>query len=39
MESDNSLLTSLYKEKAETQNTLNNIMKAVEQGIINNLLF
>lgn len=36
MESGNSLLTSLYKEKAETQNTLNNIMKAVEQGVINN---
>ena len=36
MESGNSLLTSLYKEKTETQNTLNNIMKAVEQGIVNN---
>lgn len=36
MESGNSLLTSLYKEKTETQNTLNNIMKAVEQGVVNN---
>ena len=36
IESGNSILTSLYKEKAETQNTLDNIMKAVEQGIINN---
>ena len=32
----NTLLTSLNKEKIETQNTLDNIMKAVEQGIINN---
>ena len=36
MESGNSFLTSLYKEKTETQNTLNNIMKAVEQGVVNN---
>ena len=36
MESGNSLLTSLYKEKTETQNTLDNIMKAVEQGVVNN---
>ena len=36
MESGNSILTNLYKEKAETQNLLDNIMKAVEQGIINN---
>ena len=36
MESGNSFLTSLYKEKAETQNLLDNIMKAVEQGVVNN---
>ena len=36
MESGNSFLTSLYKEKTETQNTLDNIMKAVEQGVVNN---
>lgn len=36
MESGNSFLTNLYKEKAETQNTLDNIMKAVEQGVVNN---
>lgn len=36
MESGNSFLTCLYKEKTETQNTLNNIMKAVEQGVVNN---
>ena len=36
MESGNSFLTSLFKEKVETQNTLNNIMKAVEQGVVNN---
>ena len=36
MESGNSFLISLYKEKTETQNTLNNIMKAVEQGVVNN---
>ena len=33
---ENTLLTSLNKEKYETQNTLNNIMKAVEQGVVNN---
>ena len=38
MESGNSFLTSLYKEKVETQNTLNNIMKAVEQGVVNNTI-
>lgn len=32
----NILLTSLNKEKIETQKTLDNIMKAVEQGVINN---
>ena len=31
-----SFLTNLYKEKVETQNTLNNIMKAVELGVVNN---
>ena len=36
MESGNSFLTSLYKEKTETQNTLDNIMKAVDQGVVNN---
>lgn len=36
IESGNSILTSLYKEKVETQNTLDNIMKAVEQGVVNN---
>ena len=36
MESGNSILTSLYKEKTEVQNTLDNIMKAVEQGVVNN---
>ncbi|HIT62483.1 MAG TPA: hypothetical protein IAC38_03415 [Candidatus Caccovivens faecavium] len=36
MESGNSFLSSLYKEKVETQNTLDNIMKAVEQGVVNN---
>ena len=35
MESGNSFLTCLYKEKTETQNTLDNIMKAVEQGVVN----
>lgn len=32
----NILLTSLNKEKIETQKILDNIMKAVEQGVINN---
>ena len=32
----NTLLTSLNKEKIETQKILDNIMKAVEQGIVNN---
>ena len=32
----NTLLTSLNKEKCETLKTLDNIMKAVEQGVINN---
>ena len=36
MESGNSFLTNLYKEKAETQNLLDNILKAVEQGDVNN---
>lgn len=32
----NTLLTSLNKEKCENQKVLDNIMKAVEQGVINN---
>ena len=32
----NTLLTSLRKEKIETQKILDNIMKAVEQGVVNN---
>lgn len=32
----NTLLTSLNKEKCVTQKILDNIMKAVEQGVINN---
>ena len=32
----NTLLTSLNKEKIKTQKTFDNIMKAVEQGVINN---
>ncbi len=32
----NSLLTSLTKEKKQAEITLNNVMKAVERGIINN---
>lgn len=32
----NTLLTSLNKEKCETQKILDNILKAVEQGVINN---
>ena len=32
----NTLLTSLNKEKIETQKILDNIMKAVEQGVVNN---
>ncbi len=32
----NSLLTSLTKEKKQVETTLNNIMKAVEQGLMNN---
>ncbi len=32
----NTLLISLNKEKIETQKILDNIMKAVEQGIVNN---
>lgn len=32
----NSLLTSLTKEKKQAETTLNNVMRAVEQGIINN---
>ena len=31
----NTLLTSLNKEKIETQKILDNIMKAVEQGVVN----
>ena len=36
IDSGSSFLTSLYKEKTEVQNTLDNIMKAVEQGVVNN---
>lgn len=32
----NSLLSSLTKERNQAETTLNNVMKAVEQGIINN---
>ena len=32
----NTLLTSLDKEKYETQKILDNILKAVEQGVVNN---
>ena len=32
----NTLLVSLNKEKIETQKVLDNILKAVEQGVINN---
>lgn len=32
----NSLLSSLTKERKQTETTLNNVMKAIEQGIINN---
>lgn len=32
----NILLTSLSKEKIETQKILDNIMKAIEQGVVNN---
>ena len=32
----NTLLTSLNKEKCETQKILDNILKAVEQGVVNN---
>ena len=32
----NSLLTSLTKERKQAETILNNVMKAVEQGIINN---
>lgn len=32
----NTLLTSLNKEKIETQKILDNILKAVEQGVVNN---
>ena len=32
----NTLLTSLNKEKYETQKILDNILKAVEQGVVNN---
>ena len=32
----NSLLSSLTKERKQTETTLNNVMRAVEQGIINN---
>ena len=35
-DSGNTLLTSLNKEKCETQKILDNIMKAVEQGVVNN---
>ena len=32
----NSILISLLKDKKQAENTLNNIMKAVEQGVVNN---
>ena len=32
----NSIINSLLKEYKQVENTLNNIMKAIEQGIINN---
>lgn len=32
----NSILNSILKDKKQAENTLNNIMKAVEQGVINN---
>jgi len=32
----NSILNSLLKDKKQAENTLNNIMKAVEQGVVNN---
>lgn len=31
-----SILNTLLKDKKQTENTLNNIMKAVEQGVVNN---
>jgi site-specific DNA recombinase len=33
---ESSILTSLYKEKAKYETMLNNVMSAIEQGIINN---
>lgn len=35
-EENNSILKVLLKEHKQVENTLNNIMKAIEQGIINN---
>lgn len=32
----NSILNSLLKDKKDAENTLNNILKAVEQGVVNN---
>ena len=32
----NSILNSLLKDKKQAENTLSNIMKAVEQGVVNN---
>lgn len=32
----NSILNSLLKDKKQAESTLNNIMKAVEQGVVNN---
>lgn len=32
----NSILSSILKDKKQAENTLNNIMKAVEQGVVNN---
>ena len=35
-DSNNSILTNLIKEQKRTEITLNNIMNAVEQGVVNN---
>ena len=32
----NSILNTILKDKKQAENTLNNIMKAVEQGVVNN---
>ena len=37
-EENNSILKVLLKEHKQVENTLNNIMKAIEQGIINNTI-